>query len=59
MIVARAPMYAKAANRTRLLPAAGLVHLRQGGLTASDQMLSAEKAGAWSEALALYEQVRA
>jgi hypothetical protein len=35
---------------------AGLMHLRQGGLTASDQVLAAEKAGAWSEALALYEQ---
>eukprot|EP00883_Tetradesmus_obliquus_P008640 jgi/Sobl393_1/19368/SZX76090.1 len=34
---------------------AGLVQLRQGGLTTSDQILVAEKAGAWSEALALYE----
>lgn len=36
--------------------ATGLVQLRQGGLTASDQIVAAEKAGAWSEALALYEQ---
>eukprot|EP00879_Flechtneria_rotunda_P008531 GHRR01008938.1.p1 GENE.GHRR01008938.1~~GHRR01008938.1.p1 ORF type:complete len:1480 (+),score=620.50 GHRR01008938.1:516-4442(+) len=35
---------------------AGLVQLRQGGLTTADQILAAEKAGAWSEALALYEQ---
>lgn len=35
---------------------AGLIHLRQGGLTVGDQMLAAEKAGAWSEAVALYEQ---
>jgi hypothetical protein len=35
---------------------AGLMQLRQGGLSASDQVLAAEKAGAWSEALALYEQ---
>eukprot|EP00775_Hariotina_reticulata_P013107 gene13107-13235_t len=35
---------------------AGLVQLRQGGLTSTDQILVAEKAGAWSEALALYEQ---
>ena len=33
----------------------GLVQLRQGGLTASDQILVAEKAGSWGEALALYE----
>jgi hypothetical protein len=32
------------------------VQLRQGGLTAADQILLAEKAGEWSEALALYEQ---
>lgn len=36
--------------------AAGLAQLRQGGLTSTDQILVAEKAGAWSEALALYEQ---
>ncbi len=35
---------------------AGLIHLRRGGLTTTDQILAAEKAGAWSEALALYEQ---
>jgi hypothetical protein len=35
---------------------AGLAQLRQGGLTSTDQILVAEKAGAWSEALALYEQ---
>ena len=34
----------------------GLVQLRQGGLTTTDQILAAEKAGAWSEALSLYEQ---
>lgn len=34
----------------------GLAQLRQGGLTTTDQILVAEKAGAWSEALALYEQ---
>lgn len=39
-----------------LLTAAGLAQLRQGGLTSTDQILVAEKAGAWSEALALYEQ---
>jgi len=41
-----------------LLPCcpAGLAQLRQGGLTSTDQILVAEKAGAWSEALALYEQ---
>eukprot|EP00798_Chlamydomonas_sp_ICE-L_P024092 gene24092-9666_t len=33
----------------------GLVQLRQGGLTTTDQILAAEKAGAWSDALALYE----
>ncbi|GAX74920.1 hypothetical protein CEUSTIGMA_g2366.t1 [Chlamydomonas eustigma] len=33
----------------------GLVQLRQGGLTTADQILVAEKAGAWGEALALYE----
>jgi hypothetical protein len=37
-------------------PGAGLAQLRQGGLTSTDQILVAEKAGAWSEALALYEQ---
>lgn len=35
---------------------AGLVQLRAGGLTPADQILAAEKAGASSEALALYEQ---
>lgn len=35
---------------------AGLAQLRQGGLTSTDQIMVAEKAGAWSEALALYEQ---
>ena len=29
--------------------------LRRGGLTTSDQILVAEKAGSWGEALALYE----
>eukprot|EP00878_Enallax_costatus_P022474 GHUV01023843.1.p1 GENE.GHUV01023843.1~~GHUV01023843.1.p1 ORF type:complete len:1333 (+),score=447.74 GHUV01023843.1:514-3999(+) len=38
---------------------AGLVQLRQGGLTAADQILVAEKAGDWSEAVALYEQALA
>uniref|UniRef100_A0A7R9VTK1 Serine/threonine-protein kinase ATR n=1 Tax=Chlamydomonas euryale TaxID=1486919 RepID=A0A7R9VTK1_9CHLO len=33
----------------------GLVRLRQGGLTRSDQILVAEKAGSWGEALTLYE----
>ncbi len=33
----------------------GLVQLRQGGLTTGDQILVAEKAGSWGEALALYE----
>ena len=37
-------------------PGSGLAQLRQGGLTSTDQILVAEKAGAWSEALALYEQ---
>jgi hypothetical protein len=32
------------------------VQLRQGGLTLADQILVAEKAGAWGEALALYQQ---
>ena len=36
----------------------GLVQLRQGGATPADHMLAAQKAGAWSEALSLYEQVR-
>ncbi len=36
---------------------AGLVRLRQGGATPADHMLAAEKAGAWSEALSLHEQV--
>jgi hypothetical protein len=35
----------------------GLVQLRQGGATPADHMLAAQKAGAWSEALSLYEQV--
>lgn len=33
----------------------GLVQLRQGGLTTSDQILVAEKAGSWADALAMYE----
>ena len=33
----------------------GLIQLRQGGLTHADQILAAEKAGSWSEALTLYE----
>lgn len=37
---------------------AGLVRLRQGGATPADHMLAAQKAGAWSEALSLHEQVR-
>ena len=32
------------------------MQLRQGGLTLADQSLVAEKAGAWGEALALYQQ---
>ncbi|KAF5833342.1 hypothetical protein DUNSADRAFT_10383 [Dunaliella salina] len=36
---------------------AGLMHLRHGGLTPMDQVIAAEKAGSWSEALALYEQL--
>lgn len=36
---------------------AGLVRLRQGGATPADHMLAAQKAGAWSEALSLHEQV--
>ena len=35
----------------------GLVQLRRGGATPADHMLAAQKAGAWSEALSLYEQV--
>ena len=35
---------------------AGLVRLRNGGPRLQDQVLAAEKAGCWSEALALYEQ---
>lgn len=34
----------------------GLVRLRVGGPGLQDQILAAEKAGKWSEALALYEQ---
>lgn len=34
----------------------GLVLLRSGGLTLQEQVITAEKAGAWSEALALYQQ---
>ena len=37
---------------------AGLVRLRAGGAQAADQLLAAEKSGAWSEALGLHEQVR-
>jgi hypothetical protein len=35
---------------------AGLLRLRQGPPRLQDQLLAAEKAGSWSEALALYEQ---
>ena len=34
----------------------GLVRLRSGGPGLHDQILAAEKAGKWSEALTLYEQ---
>ena len=36
---------------------AGLSKLRSGGMKLSDQVLAAEKAGSWSEALGLHEQV--
>ena len=36
---------------------AGLARLRSGGALLSDQLLAAEKAGSWSEALGLHEQV--
>ena len=36
---------------------AGLLRLRQGPPRLQDQLLAAEKAGSWSEALALHEQV--
>ncbi len=36
---------------------AGLAKLRSGGPLLSDQLLAAEKAGSWSEALGLHEQV--
>ena len=36
---------------------AGLARLRAGGPQLSDQLLAAEKAGSWSEALGLHEQV--
>lgn len=36
---------------------AGLVRLRAGGPCPADTRLAAEKAGAWSEALSLHEQV--
>lgn len=35
---------------------AGLVRLRHGGPRLQDQILAAEKAGSWNEALELYEQ---
>lgn len=35
----------------------GLLRLRQGTPRLQDQLLAAEKAGSWSEALALHEQV--
>lgn len=35
---------------------AGLVRLRSGPAQFQDQLLAAEKAGSWSEALALHEQ---
>ena len=35
---------------------AGLVRLRRGPALLQDQLLAAEKAGSWSEALALHEQ---
>ena len=35
---------------------AGLLRLRQGPPRLQDQLLAAEKAGSWSEALALHEQ---
>lgn len=35
---------------------AGLVRLRSGPACFQDQLLAAEKAGSWSEALALHEQ---
>lgn len=35
---------------------AGLVRLRSGPARFQDQLLAAEKAGVWSEALALHEQ---
>ena len=34
----------------------GLVRLRKGGPRPQDRVLAAEKEGAWSEALCLYEQ---
>ena len=36
---------------------AGLSKLRSGGARLADQVLAAEKAGSWSEALSLHEQV--
>lgn len=36
---------------------AGLAKLRSRGMKLSDQVLAAEKAGSWSEALGLHEQV--
>ena len=37
---------------------AGLARLRSGGALLQDQVLAAEKAGSWGEALGLHEQVR-
>lgn len=37
---------------------AGLAKLRAGGARLADQVLAAEKAGNWSEALGLHEQAR-
>ena len=36
---------------------AGLAKLRSGGAALADQVMAAEKAGSWSEALGLHEQV--
>lgn len=36
---------------------AGLARLRSGGALLQDQVLAAEKAGSWGEALGLHEQV--
>lgn len=60
MAIQYAGLWPKLINNTHIefctCLCAGLAQLRQGGLTSTDQILVAEKAGAWTEALALYEQ---